>query len=60
MISKGVKHIDLKYISLKQDVIRQKVIIEHTGTEVMVADTFTKGLPPKTFQKHTKSLGTGT
>ena len=56
MISNGAKHMDLKYLSLKQDVMRHKVVIEQTGTKVMVVDIFTKGLPAKTFQKHTKSL----
>ena len=56
-ISKGSKHMDLKYLSLKQDVRREKFIIEHNGTELMVADIFTKALPPKTFMKHAESMG---
>ena len=51
------KHMDLKYLSLKQDVRREKFIIEHNGTELMVADIFTKALPPKTFMKHAESMG---
>lgn len=57
MIFKGAKHMDLKYLSFKQYAIRQKVVIEHIGTEVIVADIFVNGLPPKTFQKHTESMG---
>ncbi|KAG7564376.1 Ribonuclease H-like superfamily [Arabidopsis suecica] len=56
-ISKGSKHMDLKYLSLKQDVKREKFVIKHIGTELMVADIFTKALPPKTFMKHTESMG---
>lgn len=56
-ISKGAKHMELKYISLKQDVKRENFIIEHIGTELMVADIFTKVLPPKTFMKHAESMG---
>uniref|UniRef100_A0A1J3K4I8 Retrovirus-related Pol polyprotein from transposon TNT 1-94 n=2 Tax=Noccaea caerulescens TaxID=107243 RepID=A0A1J3K4I8_NOCCA len=56
-ISKGAKHMDLKYLSLKQDVKREKFVIEHIGTELMVADIFTKALPPKTFIKHAESMG---
>ncbi|CAA7023599.1 unnamed protein product [Microthlaspi erraticum] len=56
-ISKGAKHMDLKYLSLKQDVKREKFVIEHIGTELMVADIFTKALPPKTFKKHAESMG---
>uniref|UniRef100_A0A6N2M0Z2 Integrase catalytic domain-containing protein n=1 Tax=Salix viminalis TaxID=40686 RepID=A0A6N2M0Z2_SALVM len=56
-ISKGAKHMDLKYLSLKQDVRLKKIVIEHTRTDLMVADIFTKGLPPKTFQGHTQMYG---
>ncbi|VVB02553.1 unnamed protein product [Arabis nemorensis] len=55
-ISKGSKHMDLKYLSLKQDVKREKFVIKYIGTELMIADIFTKALPPKTFQKHAKSM----
>lgn len=47
----------LKYLSLKQDVKREKFVIEHIGTELMVADIFTKDLPPKTFMRHDESMG---
>lgn len=56
-ISKGSKHMDLKYLSLKQDVRLKKFVIEHIGTDLMVADIFTKGLPTKTFQGHTNRMG---
>ena len=56
-ISKGAKHMDLKYLSLKQDVRLKKFVIESIRTDFMVADIFTKGLPPKTFQGHTESMG---
>ncbi|CAA7062179.1 unnamed protein product [Microthlaspi erraticum] len=56
-ISKGAKHMDLKYLSLKQDVKREKFVIEHIGTKLMVADIFTKALPPKTFKKNDESMG---
>ncbi|RWR92156.1 Gag-protease-integrase-RT-RNaseH polyprotein [Cinnamomum micranthum f. kanehirae] len=41
-ISKGAKHMDLKYLSLKQDVRLQKFVIESIRTDFMVADIFTK------------------
>ncbi|VVA90822.1 unnamed protein product [Arabis nemorensis] len=56
-ISKGSKYMNLKYLSLKQDVKREKFVIKHKGIELMVADMFTKALPPKTFQKHAESMG---
>ena len=56
-ITKGSKHMDLKYLLLKQDVKLKKIIIESISTDLQVADIFTKGLPPKTFQRHTDSMG---
>ncbi|KAL2327197.1 hypothetical protein Fmac_020624 [Flemingia macrophylla] len=50
--SKGAKHIDLKYLSVNEEVQKQRVSIEHIGTELMIADPLTKGLPPKTFIGH--------
>ena len=56
-ITKGSKHMDLKYLLLKQDVKLKKIIVESISTDLQVADIFTKGLPPKTFQRHTDSMG---
>lgn len=45
--SKGAKHVDLKYLTVKEKVQNQKISIEHIGTNLMIADPLTKGLPPK-------------
>ncbi|KAJ1420620.1 Integrase, catalytic core [Sesbania bispinosa] len=55
--SKGAKHMDLKYLSVKEEVQKQRVSIEHIGTDLMIADPLTKGLPPKTFVGHVESMG---
>ncbi|XP_052736599.1 secreted RxLR effector protein 161-like [Vigna angularis] len=47
--SKGAKHMDLKYLSIKEEVQKHRVLIEHIGTDLMIADPLTKGLPPKTL-----------
>ena len=47
--SKGAKHMDLKYLSVKEEVQKHKVSIEHIGTDMMIADPLTKRLPPKIF-----------
>jgi len=33
------------------------VLIEHIGTDLMIADPLTKGLPPKTFTGHVEMMG---
>ena len=48
---------DLKYLSVKEEVQNQRVSIEHIGTKLMIADPLTKGLPPKTFTGHIERMG---
>ena len=55
--SKSVKHMDLKYLSVKEDVQNQRVQIVHIGTSDMIADPLTKGLPPKSFIGHVSEMG---
>jgi len=54
---KGVKHVELKYLVVKEEVQKQRVLIEHINTNLMVADPLTKGLPPKTFSEHVERIG---
>lgn len=55
--SKGAKHMELKYLSVKEEVQKQKVSFEHIGTDLMIADPLTKDLPPKTFIGHVERIG---
>ena len=55
--SKGAKHMELKYLIVKEDVQKQRVSIEHLSTQLMVADPLTKGLAPKTFKEHVNRMG---
>ena len=55
--SKGAKHMDLKYLSVKEEVQNQRVQIVHIGTHDMIADPLTKGLAPKTFIDHISKMG---
>jgi hypothetical protein len=48
---------NLKFLSVKEEVQKKKVSIEHIGTELMVADPLTKRLPPKTFNEHDVRMG---
>nr|KAJ0220159.1 hypothetical protein LSAT_V11C200069570 [Lactuca sativa] len=41
------RHIDIKFLIVKEKVQNGKITIEHIGTNSMIADPLTKGLPPK-------------
>ena len=43
------KHIDIKYLAIRERVEENKLVIKHISTESMLADPFTKGMPPKDF-----------
>ena len=49
--SGGSKHIDIKYLVVKERVLNQTVFISHIGTTLMLADPLTKGLTLKLFQE---------
>ena len=53
------KHIDIKYLAIKERVKEKKVVIEHVTTELMLADLLTKDLPPQRFKDHVGSIGLG-
>ena len=49
--------IDIKFLVIKERVQSGLISIEHIGTNSMIADPLTKGLPPKVFHKHTAHMG---
>ena len=51
------KHIDIKFLVIKERVQSDQVSIEHIGTNSIIANTLIKGLPPKIFQEHTTHMG---
>ena len=53
------KHIDIKYLAIRERVKEKKVVIEHVSTELMIADPLTKGMPPKNFKDHVVRMGLG-
>ena len=53
------KHIDIKYLAIREHVKEEKVVIEHISTESMIADLLTKGMPPKYFKEHVVQMGLG-
>ena len=53
------KHINIKYLVIREGVIEMKVVIEHISTELMIADHLTKGMSPKYFKDHVVQMGLG-
>ena len=51
------KHIDIKYLAIRERVKDNKVVIEHISTELMIADPLTKGMPPFKFKDHVSRTG---
>ena len=46
------KHIDIKYLAIRECVKEKKVVIEHVSTELMLADPLIKGLPLSRFKDY--------
>nr|XP_027096072.1 uncharacterized protein LOC113715966 [Coffea arabica] len=55
--SKKSKHIDIKFLTVKEREQSEQLSIEYIGTNFMVADPLTKGLPPKIVHEHTVCMG---
>ncbi|XP_070015800.1 secreted RxLR effector protein 161-like [Nicotiana sylvestris] len=57
--SKGAKHMELKYFTVKEEVQKQRMSLEHIRTDLMIANPLTKGLQPKIFKEHVHRMGLG-
>ena len=51
------KHIDVKFIFVKEKVVESLISVENTLTTSMLADLLTKGLPICVFQEHVTCMG---
>jgi len=47
---------DLKYLLVKEEVQKYRVSIENIGTNLIMANPLTKGLPPKTSIGHVEKM----
>jgi len=56
MYSRGVKLMELKYFAFEKEVQKRKLSIEHISTNLMIANSLTKGLPPKLYVGHVKNI----
>jgi len=54
---KGAKHMELKYFVIKEEVQKNRVLIEYVSTELMIPDPLTKRLPSKVFTSHAENMG---
>ena len=50
------KHINIKFLIVKERVQSGQLSIEHIEANSMVADPLTKGVPPKVFHEHTTRM----
>jgi len=46
------KHIDIKYLAIRECVKENKVVFEHISMVLMVVNPLTKGMPPRNFKDH--------
>ena len=51
------KHIDIKYLAIRERVKEKKVVIEHIIIELMIVNLSTKGMPPFRFKDHVERMG---
>ena len=50
------KHIDIKYLAIRECVKEKTVVIEHISIKLMIVDHLTKGMPPLKFKDHVDRL----
>ena len=51
------KHINIKFLVVKERIQSRQLSIEHIGRNSMIGDPLTKGLPPKVFHEHIAHMG---
>ena len=51
------KHIDIKYLAIRERVKEKKVVIEHISIELMIIDPLTKDMPLLKFKDHVMNMG---
>lgn len=51
------KYVDIKFLVVKKIVQNRQLSMEHVGTNCMIVDLLSKGLPSKIFHKHVARMG---
>lgn len=54
--SSRTKHIDIKYLFVREKVPTSHICVENIPTKHVLADPLTKGLAPKMFQEHVTNM----
>jgi len=49
------KHIDIKYLAMREHIKENEIIIENISAELMLAYPLTKGMQTKSFKDHVKN-----
>ena len=55
--SGAVKHIDIKFYVVKEQVQDQTICLKYISTKKILADPLSKGLPPNVFREHLAGMG---
>lgn len=53
------KHIDIKYLAIRECVKDKKVVIEYVSTELMLANSLTRGVLLQKFKDYVVKMGLG-
>ncbi|KAL0286530.1 UNVERIFIED_CONTAM: hypothetical protein Scaly_2791000 [Sesamum calycinum] len=51
------KHIDIKYLVVREKVNKKEIVIQHNRTELMVVDPMTKALSANSYRNHVDRMG---
>ena len=51
------KHIDIKYLAIREHVKEKQVVIEHISIELMIDGPLIKDMPPMKFKDHVDIMG---
>lgn len=55
--SSGTKHLELKFLMVREKVKKGYTQVDYIDTQSMVADPLNKGLPNAVFHKHVAKMG---
>ena len=52
-----MRHLQLKFLSVKEKIRDGETALNHIGTDLMIADPLNKALPNHVFHRHVNSMG---
>ena len=53
------KHINIKYLAIRECIKEKKVVTEYISTDLMFVDPLTRGMPPFKFKDHVERMRLG-